>query len=151
MTQSDDDIIVSALSSITADQWTHLHELAAAVDPHDPGGWLGGNVMSRTSEGKPVIAMPFYMYSRELNTLVETLYSYNFVAPIAWGRWSERNGTKIIEMDAATSSTTDLVKYIVTILRSDRFSEGYLGSEIRAGRFLTRLLAVIDRYRPAAT
>lgn len=152
MTTSDDDtIIITALAAITPEQWDQLHRLAHAVDPSDPGEWQGGQVMQRTAEGRPIIAMPFYMYSRQLNDLVETMYEYNFVVPFPWVAWNDRYGHKLDDMTPATTSTTDLVKYIVTVLRSDRFSEGYLGAEIRAGRFLDRLHAVIAHYRPATS
>lgn len=151
MTQSDDDMINTALAAITPENWALLDELAHAVDANDPGEWQGGHVMDRTPDGNPVIAMPFYMYSRELNTLVEAMYRCDFIVPFNWVDWRNRKSTYLNSLSPTESTPAELMKYIVTVVRSDRFSEGYLGNEILSGRFLDRLIAVIRHFRPAAS
>jgi hypothetical protein len=148
--KSDNDIINTTLATVTTEQWALLEKLTLAVDPSDPGEWQGGHVMRRTPEGNPVIAMPFYMYSQQLNSLVEALYECNVIVPFNWVDWQGRFEGHLEALSATDSPPTELVKYLVTVVRCDRFSEGYLGNEILSGRFLDNLLAVIRHFRPAA-
>ena len=150
MPEFGDDNINTTLATVTAEQWARLEKLALAVDPRDPGEWQGGHVMQRTPEGNPVIAMPCYMYSQQLNSLVEALYECNVIVPFNWVDWKERFRGQLEALSATDSPPTELVKYLVTVVRSNRFSEGYLGNEIRSGRFLDNLLAVIRHFRPTA-
>jgi hypothetical protein len=151
MTHSDDDVIRDALDAISPAQWDRLSHLANLVLPYDPGEWQGGHVMGTTSEGKPIIAMPFYMYSRALNDLVDFMYECNFIVGFDWTRWPGQYQDRINAMSLTESTPVDLLKYIVTVVRTDRFCEGYLANEIISRRFLDRLNVIIQHYRPAAT
>lgn len=146
MEKSIDDSIDEQLAKVTREQWTHLESLVDAVDPHSPGHWAGGEVVSRTAEGKPVISMPYYSYSEPLLILVEKMYEYGVVVAFGWVAWSERNQKLLSNLVVTETRANDLVKYMVTVLRSDRFSEGYLGKEIRSGDFLAALRAIIHHY-----
>ena len=151
MRHVDDEMLSGGLDAISPEQWERLEALASLVLPYDPGEWQGGHVMGTTQDGNPIIAMPFYMYSRALNDLVDFMYECDFIVPFDWTSWSGRFQEEINAMSLQDSTPTELLKYVVTVVRTDRFCEGYLANEISSGRFLDRLNAIIRHYRPTVT
>jgi len=145
MVASDDDAIENALAAVTASQWTHLQTLVEAVDPRQPGVWEGGEEVARSSDDQPVLSMPYFDYSEALSNLHRALDEYQIIVPIDWMAWSAEHPTALQNLAIVDVSTNDIVKYLVSAVRGDRFSEGHLASEVHSGVFLSALLVLIQR------
>lgn len=143
-----DDAINAALNSFTTQQWEQLRNLAEAVNPEQPGHWSGEDGVDPSLNDTGIVVFPSFVYTPELRELVEYMYDVKFIVAFPWPDWAEAMRDKLDAMSSSEATPADLMKYIVTVVRSDRFAEGYLGQEIVSGRFLGRLRAVIHHYLP---
>ena len=73
------------------------------------------------------------------------VYDLGVMINFDWGRWEE--GSKMINdetFDFDTIDVPDKCKLITTIVRADRFSEGYLSGAFKSGVVL-RILKAMER------
>ena len=115
-----------------------LAYLPALGDPaSDPGGWSEAR---QTESG--AVHMPYAIWPDVLEEFVQTLYSEGFIGAFDWRQWAHGEGERFMQDHEALSraSLDDLRRVLISHVRADRFNEGHLLAEYRAGT-----LAVILR------
>ena len=80
---------------------------------------------------------PYVSPNKTVNKFIELVYEKNVVLSFDWMKWKE--GQDILEKGEGDYSEFDLmtlVKLFTTIVRNDRFCEGYLVSKFEDGTIL---------------
>lgn len=114
------------------EQWRKLLAfLPAFEDPKsDPGGWAGGELIESGAR-----TMPYAVLPDVLHEFVQTAYDEGFMFAFDCIEWVEQGGQQFIGDAPALSYATldDLRRAINCHIRADRFVEGHLLAEYRAG------------------
>lgn len=92
--------------------------------------------------------MPFYNLSADATALEQALCANGWIVPFPWVDWKEGrryfdDPTALAEADMQT-----LRRLFTTIVRQDRFCEGFMGSMLETG-FITALLRRLKEIREA--
>jgi len=95
--------------------------------------WRGGDVVDHTSDGQPILQMPWADQCDELSELERLLYDAQLVVPFDWSEWADRSG-HAGGMPVRDLTIADAVRLITTFVRSDRFDEGQLAASVEDGR-----------------
>ena len=138
--QNDEQLINDLLDAVQPTQWTRISELANLfAAQHDAAGqWA-----PITTNDQGVTTLPFFDWSTELEELVELLYECQIVAPVDWVEWANDNGN-LDDYDIGTAPPTDLVRYVTSVARADRFNEGTLAEYVKTGDFPAALLRLAE-------
>jgi hypothetical protein len=106
--------------------------------------WGGGQRLDTTvvdGVERPVIQMPYAIYSDATERMIRGLFEVGAIVPFNWPKWDGieryRNG------GLASASVADAVRMVTAIIRADRFSESTIGATLEDGT----LLAALQRIR----
>lgn len=103
--------------------------------------WKGGEQVGTTvidGVERPVIQMPYAIYSRATERVVQALYEVGAVVPFNWSHWDgvkKYRGAIALEV----APVADAVRMATAIVRADRFSEGTLGATLEDGTLFAAL------------
>jgi hypothetical protein len=121
------------------DLWDALHALVAEPEK---GRWAGGETVVVDGVEKPVIQMPYVIYSAAVSDVIANVAALGASQPFDWQAWDGLNrypnGRGLGEAPVAES-----IRMITAIVRADRFGEGTLLASLEDGTFL----AAVDRLR----
>lgn len=134
------------LRAAADERWEHLWDAldALALEP-EKGQWAGGETVETiVVDGveKPVIQMPFVIYSAAVFDVIAKVAGLGASHPFDWQEWDGLNrypnGRGLSEAPVAES-----IRIITAIVRADRFGEGTLLANLEDGTFMT----AVDRLR----
>lgn len=119
--------IAAAIATVTSAQWVRLWEAVDAVAGEPSHAtWAGGQVVATAgADGieRPVMHMPYPVYSAAMDQLVDTIRELGLVLPFAWPEWDGveryRGGAGM-----AGAPVSDAVRMLTAIVRSERFCDG---------------------------
>ncbi|HSH60999.1 MAG TPA: DUF6508 domain-containing protein [Acidimicrobiales bacterium] len=125
-----------------ADAWAALWSAVDELEHEDEHmTWGGGQQVDTTivdGVERPVIQMPYAIYSTASERVVRSLYEVGAVVPFNWPDW---DGVKkyrgVLALDSAP--VADAVRMATAIVRADRFSEGTIGAMLEDGTLLAAL------------
>ena len=118
--------------------WTITTEIS---ELETPGEWGGGNVIDRTDDGHDVYDFPFIIYAESVIRYEQLFYEMDLVVPCERVLNQRRTIDQLEWMDSA--SIADVVRFNSSILRGDRFSEGFIGEAIDAGA----IAAIVEKLK----
>jgi hypothetical protein len=131
--------IEDVLRRASAAQWAALasaaHALARETEYMTWGG--GEQVDTTVIDGveRPVIQMPYAIYTDAVDQLLAALGGLGTVVPFNWSTWDG-----IVRYRGATALDTapvaDAVRMTTAIIRAERFSEGGIGETLADGTLL---------------
>ncbi len=133
------DDLLKQLNSISKDDWTKLFSLIPKIEEADSFGKMAGG--DEISPG--TVEMPYWDWSDITQSFVKTAYELNIVLNFDWGEWPE--GKAMLQNESQDFDNLDLValcKLLTTIIRADRFSDGYLISRFENGTILKIIKSV---------
>jgi hypothetical protein len=143
--------VEEALRRAPAEAWRELFEVAHRyLAQSEHVAWEGGQELGTTvGEERPVVQMPYAVYSQDVDRIVALLYEIGAVFPFDWPRWE---GIERYRGPSALGPAplADAARMATAIVRGDRFCEGLLGAAIEDGTFgaiLERLLRCYDSER----
>lgn len=76
--------------------------------------------------------LSFLSYSSEIHDFIISLYKNNFVQVFDWMSWQDSFKT-YVDFPERIDSIEIIVRILTTIIRSERFNDGSLGSYIHSG------------------
>lgn len=134
--------IEALLRRAPADTWVALWSAVDELEREDEHmTWGGGQQIDTTIVDRverPVLQMPYAIYSSAAEHLVQALYEVGAVVPFNWPDW---DGAKTYRgrtaLDAAP--VADAVRMATAIIRADRFSDGTIGATLQDGTLLGAL------------
>lgn len=127
-------------------RWQELWDAvkALALEP-EKGRWAGGETVETiVVDGveKPVIQMPYVIYSAAVFDVLAKVYGLGASQPFDWRAWDGLNrypnGRGLDEAPVAEST-----RMITAVVRADRFGEGTLLASLEDGTFM----AAVGRLR----
>lgn len=77
--------------------------------------------------------------SHAIEELLRCVYTLGLIIPFDWHTWASSRDTAV-----AAAGLVDAIRLLTTIVRTDRFNEGALGSAIADGTITQLLAAIID-------
>ena len=118
------------LKTLTETEWNELFNLLPEIQKTKSFGEI------KISKRKPgeIQQFPFYTHEEITIRLVNTLYKLNLLPVFDWMDWDE--GTEILRNESTDYNRFDkitLCKLLTTIIRADRFNDGYLVFSLRDG------------------
>ena len=124
---SEEAAIAAALAAVSADQWAVLWAAVDSVTAEESHArWAGGDVIDAVivdGVERPVIRMPYPVYSASVERLIELIGELSLVVPFNWPDWDGaeryRDGVGL-----AGAPVADAVRMITSIVRSERFCDG---------------------------
>ena len=131
MAAEDENSAIDALiGAVTERQWDRLRDLATqlSADPASAGSWVRSEQQADGSW-----RLGYFETSPALGHLLDSLYDADLVTGVFdWPEWwssCEYQGGANIE----TAPAADLVRFITTVVRGDRFNDGVLGEYVANG------------------
>lgn len=151
---SEETAIAAALTAVSIDQWDKLWAAVDAVTAEESHAtWAGGDVVDTTivdGVERPVIQMPYAVYSAPMERLLELIGELGLVVPFDWMSWDGldryRTGDRW-----AQAPVTDAVRTITAIVRSERFCDGAIGGAWRDGTLPSALARLRSHWTPATS
>ena len=132
--RTDDELIDTALASVTPKQWTRLWRALEAVPAESEHASLGGGERIEVidDEERSVTQMPYVIYRETVDELTSALYKAGLVVPFNWPDW---HGLEQARRDAVAGdlSADDAVRLITATVRSDRFIDGAISVALAEG------------------
>ena len=117
------------LKTISLNDWCKLFELLPEIEKTERFGELVIN------QKDGIFNFPYYDSSNIVTRFVKVSYELKIVPTFDWMKWKE--GKVVLEneteVDFESFDEITLCKFIGTIIRADRFSEGYLVSNFKNG------------------
>src|SRR5262245_57260234 len=140
--------IEARLRAAPASAWSALWSAGADLElerEDEHMTWGGGQQVDTTvvdGVERPVIHLPYAVYSRATERVVGALYDVGAVVPFDWPGWAGAAGYRgPTALDAAP--VADAVRMTTAIVRADRFTEGTIGATLADGT----LVAALGRLR----
>ena len=137
------DLTQENIDKIPIEDWMELIDLIPEIE-----NILITNEKSKSnSEGE--LIFNYSVFNEVISKFHKVVYEKNIVLVFDWGEWDE--GKDILENGRGDYNSFDLltlVKLITTIVRNDRFCEGYLDSKFEDGtvlKVLNRIKSIIDK------
>ena len=136
----EEQLINDLLDAVQPTQWARTKELARllAVKPEAAGQWA-----PTTFNEQGMRHVPYFSGSAELEELIDLLYECELIAPVDWVEWANAHDT-LDAYDISAAPRTDLVRYVTSVVRADRFSEGTIAAYVKSGAFPQALLRLVD-------
>jgi hypothetical protein len=104
------------------------------ADGFSVGEWAGGEQISSTENGKPILQMPYFDYSPVVLDLVSALYDEGWMHSFDWMRWQTRAARYVQHPELLRRAHLSTLARLLTMhVRRDRFSEGHLAAMIECG------------------
>jgi hypothetical protein len=138
--------IEELLRRAPSERWASLGSAVDALEEEpEHMTWGGGEQVDTTvvdGVERPVIQMPYAIYSEATERMLAALGNLGVIVPFNWPQWEGvkkyRGGTAL-----DTAPVADAVRMATAIIRSERFSEGGIGATLADGT----LFAVLRRLR----
>ncbi|WP_432523009.1 DUF6508 domain-containing protein [Kineococcus sp. SYSU DK006] len=128
MQQPGDGDYEAALAAVPEAAWREV-EASLAVLPAS----IAGNAWGGGQESRPgVVQMPFMVYSDGVELLLDQLGRAGVLLPFNWAHWHGRDTYAEVEA-LRRAPVADAVRFVVAVIRSDRFVEGALDAQLRRG------------------
>ncbi len=111
------------LTTIELSDWNKLFDLLDEIKPSEKFGELKGG--ERNSDN--TITFPYWETSELVSKFFETVHELGIVVVFDWTSWEEGNAILNNEQQNYEHlDTITLCKLLTTIIRADRFTDGYL-------------------------
>jgi hypothetical protein len=138
--------IEALLLPASRDRWDALWEAVDELEQETQHVRRGGGVQVDTTvvDGveRPVIQMPYAIYSDATQLVIRGLDEVGAIVPFDWPHWDGidhyKGGDGLVSAPVA-----DAVRMATAIIRADRFSEGTIAANLENGT----LFAVLQRMR----
>ncbi|WP_373512095.1 DUF6508 domain-containing protein [Persicitalea sp.] len=118
------------LSTLKKAKWAKLFELLPHIESSAEFGKVeGGEVLNHGS-----IKTPYWTYSDLVRETVRIIHDLQITPIFDWPKWEE--GHAMLEdraFDYSALDTTTLCKLLTTIIRTDRFNDGFLVLSFQSG------------------
>jgi hypothetical protein len=114
-----------------------------AADSFSAGAWRGGE---RDAAG--VTHMPWFEYAEPVRDFWAALYEHRWVVSFDWPGWQHEAERLLTGGGIDTADVATLRRLLTTLVRRDRFVEGFLASAFEQGwivAILRRAEALADR------
>jgi hypothetical protein len=134
VTTEEDDLVLAGVRAATPAQWERLW---AAVDrlQRDTASWVEWVPAFKRADGVTVLGWP--QYSEPLEAVLRGLSGVGAVTPaFDWPAWRQ-------SPQDPSRSAADAVRWITSVVRSERFGDGSIDAAMRDGT----LLAAVGRLR----
>jgi len=113
----------SHLQSLTRDDWNRLFSLLPKIEVETRFGEIKGG-HETTSDA---IQMPYWSNSAIVNDFLDVYHNLDLCIVFDWTQWDEGfNILKEENFDFSKLDTLTLCKLLTTIIRADRFNDGFL-------------------------
>lgn len=135
------DNYIEKIQSFTIEDWKPLLELIPIIETTKEFSVI--SEITKSDDG--VLIVPHAHEHKVVSQFQKIAYQMPIVIDFDWKSWDQ--GRKIFKDENFDFDTTDICticKYITTIIRADRFSEGALVSVFNSGQIL-RMLKSIER------
>ena len=141
-------------TSVAPELW---HVLVESIDDvlaeSTHGTWSGGEQTgTSTVDGveRPVLAMPYPVYSDPVNRLVQALYRAGSIVSFDWGAWRKLH-PELGESAFSGGSVADAVRLVTAVVRGERFCDGLILEVLNDGTMVgaLRRLRSLDGVRSA--
>ncbi|WP_432571417.1 DUF6508 domain-containing protein [Kineococcus sp. SYSU DK005] len=134
MQQPSDADYEAVLAAVPEQLWREIEQSLRALPESTAGNeWKGGH------ETRPGVRhLPYVQYSPGIELLRTQLNRSGVLLPHDWVHWHGRS----TYTDAASmrqAPVADAVRYLVGLLRNERFNEGAIDAELRVGRVAAAL------------
>ncbi len=127
------------LNSLSKDDWAKLFNIIPKIEEADSFGKMaGGNEISPGT-----VQIPYWDWADTTKSFVKIAYELNLVLNFDWGEWPE--GKAMLQNKSQDFNGIDLItlcKLLTTIIRADRFNDGYLIGRFENGTILKIIKAI---------
>ena len=128
------------IQNLSEQDWNRLFSFIPKIEKANSFGKIV--VDQKTEDG--VMQFPYAVTTPLVNDFYHTIYNMKLVVVFDWMDWTE--GREMLEKQAyAGQDVITLCKLLTTIIRADRFSEGYLLSAFKHGDILAILKEMKNR------
>ena len=127
------------LTTLKAKDWAKLFALIPRIDATETFGKVEGGKFDRD-----VVTAPYWIPDEIVGQTVQVIRKLNINPVFDWPQWEE--GRSILEnkdFDYSSLDTINLCKLLTTIIRADRFSEGYMISCFQNG-IMTKIIRGLE-------
>ena len=124
--------------------WHELFELIALLEKADKKSFAKWRGLEEQKDGS--VSFPYPIYC-DLVRLWEHLFNESgLLIPYDWSRWLKNKGIHIgSEVDYTQFSAAEICKVFTAVIRSERFTDGAIGSFFESGDVLKCLRVLRDR------
>ena len=125
--------IQNHINSLSDNDWNRIFNLIPEIEQSDKFG----NVAGGEEITKGVSQFPYWDWSEITQKFVKVMYDLNLVINFDWMEWKE--GSTMLQNENPDFSTIDsvtLCKLLTTIIRADRFNDGFLIGNFENGNIL---------------
>ena len=127
------------LMSLSNEDWNKLFILIPEIETTKKFGQIEGG--DEIIEG--VIQLPYWDWEKITQKFVETMYDLNLVINFDWMDWNDGRGMlQNNSHDYNSLDTLTLFKLLTTIIRADRFNDGYLIINFKNGNIIKIIKAI---------
>jgi hypothetical protein len=144
--RSAEEAIADALARVTVEQWASVWAAVESVSAEsEHATWRGGETAGTAlvdGDERPVMQMPYPVYSDAVDRLRRALSEAGLVVPFDWMAW---DGLQRYEAGRglSTAPVADAVRVVTATMRGERFCDGAIEGALRDGL----LPAALDRLR----
>jgi hypothetical protein len=129
------------LRRLTLGEWQRLLDLIPTIQEHE-GPF--GRVITHLPDGQ--LILPAWVGSPVVGTFHKLVYELGLVVSFDWPDWEEgRTALLDTETDFTGYDTETLCRFITTIVRADRFNDGFLVRCFENGQITKILLALREK------
>lgn len=125
--------IQNHINSLSDNDWNRIFNLIPEIEQSDKFG----NVAGGKEITKGVSQFPYWDWSETTQKFVKTMYDLNLVINFDWMDWKE--GSTLLQNknpDFSTIDSVTLFKLLTTIIRADKFNDGFLISNFENDNIL---------------
>lgn len=132
------------LKNLSASDWHRLFDLLPRMHQHE--GPLG-RVITHLPDGQ--LILPFWVGVDIVDDFQRMVYDLGLVVSFNWPDWEEGITALLdVETDFSGHDPETLCRFITTIVRADRFNDGFLVQCFENGQIAKILLALRDKVFP---
>lgn len=137
-----DSVFEEKVANLSDAQRRELRELVDRLRGEESHAeWHGGDQVGTTPEGKPILHVPYPVYSEAVTQLMDLLYAGELVVPFDWGSWLSASGVRTAGL-SDQPALADAVRFVTAIVRGERFCDGNVDAAIREGSLLRAIEAI---------
>ncbi len=145
-----DAMIEARLASSAPDAWDELWNAVDELAEETVHSTLAGGEQIDTTivDGleRPVIQMPYVIYSSAVNRVLTCLRTLDLIMPFNWPAWSGCDRYRA-GYGMSQAPVADAVRMITAVVRADRFSDGTIAAMIDDGTLPAALQRLRRWYR----
>jgi len=129
------------LETLKTKDWDRLFALTPKIESTKKFGEVRGG---KKQKGGSIIA-PYWHSAEIVDAFVTTFYDLNIWVIFDWGSWDEgKTILKRKDADYSTLDTITLCKLLTTIVRADRFNDGFMISCFESG-IITKIIKGLQK------